>query len=136
MSFLMNSWRDGLGGSFRMGLEHGGYCLGCCWLLFLILFPLGMMNIGILALITLFIFLEKSFPMARQASYMAAASLIAFGAVAMFRPGVLPTVMDDGSTAMSSMDSMEETAPAEHMNATDNGMGATMPDPSMPEEMP
>jgi predicted metal-binding membrane protein len=71
MSFLMNSWREGLGGSFRMGLEHGGYCLGCCWLLFLILFPLGMMNIGVLALITLLIFAEKVFPFARRISHTA-----------------------------------------------------------------
>lgn len=132
MSFLMHSWRDGLGGSFRMGLEHGGYCLGCCWLLFLILFPLGMMNIGILALITLFIFVEKSFPLARQASYLAAASLIAFGAVAVFTPGVLPTVMDDGTTAMSSMDGMEDMSPA---HGTNTGM-ADMPNIGMPEEMP
>jgi predicted metal-binding membrane protein len=46
MQFILSSWRDGYAGSFRMGLEHGGYCLGCCWMLFVILFPLGMMNIG------------------------------------------------------------------------------------------
>ena len=39
--FIMTSWRDGTAGAFRMGLFHGIYCLGCCWLLFVILFPLG-----------------------------------------------------------------------------------------------
>ncbi len=34
LNFILSSWRDGYGGSFRMGLEHGMYCLGCCWLLF------------------------------------------------------------------------------------------------------
>src|SRR5262245_30304257 len=72
MSFILNSWRDGYGGSFRMGLEHGAYCLGCCWLLFIILFPLGMMNIAILALVTLLIFAEKSTPFGRQIAGMAA----------------------------------------------------------------
>jgi hypothetical protein len=32
LSFILSSWRDGRGGAFRMGLEHGIYCLGCCWL--------------------------------------------------------------------------------------------------------
>src|SRR4029453_5160556 len=62
ISFILNSWRDGYAGSFRMGLEHGVYCLGCCWLLFAILFPLGMMNITVLALIMLLIFSEKAPP--------------------------------------------------------------------------
>ncbi len=139
MSFLMNSWREGLGGSFRMGLGHGGYCLGCCWLLFLILFPLGMMNIGILALITLFIFVEKTFPMARQASYLAAASLIAFGAVAVFVPDALPTVMDDSSMEMVAMDDVDEMSPADDMEiapAGDVDAGGMEMDETMLEEMP
>jgi predicted metal-binding integral membrane protein DUF2182 len=42
-------------GAVRMGIEHGVYCLGCCWLLFVILFPLGMLNIAALAALTLLI---------------------------------------------------------------------------------
>jgi predicted metal-binding membrane protein len=45
-----------------MGASHGLYCLGCCWLLFAILFSLGMMNIALLAVVTLLIFAEKSLP--------------------------------------------------------------------------
>ena len=41
VSFIMTAWRDGVAGALRMGLLHGAYCLGCCWLLFVILFPLG-----------------------------------------------------------------------------------------------
>ncbi|HTJ89362.1 MAG TPA: DUF2182 domain-containing protein, partial [Acidocella sp.] len=37
ISFIMTSWRDGRRGALRMGLLHGAYCLGCCWLLFVIL---------------------------------------------------------------------------------------------------
>src|SRR5262245_29551867 len=40
LTFVMTAWHDGTGGAVRMGLEHGLYCLGCCWLLFVILFPL------------------------------------------------------------------------------------------------
>src|SRR5262249_7900633 len=44
ITFIMTSWCDGTAGALRMGLLHGAYCLGCCWLLFVILFPLGIMN--------------------------------------------------------------------------------------------
>ena len=60
ISFIMTSWRDGAAGALRMGLLHGIYCLGCCWLLFVILFPLGIMNIAAMAVITLVIFAEKT----------------------------------------------------------------------------
>src|SRR6266852_98760 len=36
ITFIMTSWRDGAAGALRMGLLHGAYCLGCCWLLFVI----------------------------------------------------------------------------------------------------
>ena len=65
MSFIVNSWHDGLGGALRMGVEHGLYCLGCCWLLCVILFPLGIMNVAAMAVITLLIFAEKSFRLGR-----------------------------------------------------------------------
>ena len=41
MSFILNSWRDGRRRSFLMGLEHGVYCFGCCWLLFPHPLPVG-----------------------------------------------------------------------------------------------
>src|SRR6202022_2807886 len=59
--FILHSWRDGSSGSFRMGLEHGIYCLGCNWLLFVLLFPLGIMNIAAMGLLTALIFAEKVF---------------------------------------------------------------------------
>jgi predicted metal-binding membrane protein len=93
MSWILSSWRDGRGGALRMGAEHGGYCLGCCWLLFVILFPLGMMNIVAMALITLLIFAEKSLPLSRHTATLAAATLIAYGALALAVPDVLPTTM-------------------------------------------
>jgi len=115
ISFILNSWRDGYGGSFRMGLEHGVYCLGCCWLLFLILFPLGMMNIAVLALITLLIFAEKSLPIGRQVALLAAVALIVYGAVVIFVPDALPMTMDDSSAMEMSGEGGMETG------MTDNG---------------
>jgi predicted metal-binding membrane protein len=60
ITFIMTSWRDGVAGALRMGILHGAYCLGCCWLLFVILFPLGIMNIAAMAVVTLLIFAEKT----------------------------------------------------------------------------
>jgi predicted metal-binding membrane protein len=93
MSWLLNSWRDGPGGALRMGVEHGTYCLGCCWLLFVILFPLGMMNIAAMALITALIFAEKSLPISGIAVKLASLGLIAYGALVLALPDVLPTTM-------------------------------------------
>ncbi len=93
LDFILNSWRTGYLGSFRMGLEHGAYCFGCCWLLFAILFPLGMMNIAVLGLITLLIFAEKSTPLGREVAQLAAAALITYGGLVFFVPDALPTML-------------------------------------------
>ncbi|HEV2547171.1 MAG TPA: DUF2182 domain-containing protein [Stellaceae bacterium] len=91
MGFIMTSWRDGQGGALRMGLIHGAYCLGCCWLLFVILFPLGLMNIAAMAIVTLVIFAEKSLPWGRAASRATAAALVIYGAAVIAAPPLLPT---------------------------------------------
>jgi len=98
LSFILSSWRDGRGGAFRMGLEHGMYCLGCCWLLFVILFPLGVMNVAAMAVITLLIFAEKSLPVGRRLAQGAAAALVVYGALVVFLPQLLltPGTMADG----------------------------------------
>jgi predicted metal-binding membrane protein len=97
MDFVLNAWRDGFGGAFRMGLEHGWYCLGCCWLLFVILFPLGVMNVGAMAAITLLIFAEKALPIGQQARRAAALALLAYGALVVVLPWLLPTAISTGS---------------------------------------
>jgi predicted metal-binding membrane protein len=91
--FILGSWRDGYGGAFRMGLEHGAYCLGCCWLLFVILFPLGIMNLAVMALLAALIFAEKSLPIGRQISQLAGVGLIVYGVIVLFLPAVLPMGM-------------------------------------------
>ncbi|HEV2654797.1 MAG TPA: DUF2182 domain-containing protein [Ktedonobacteraceae bacterium] len=90
LDFVLSSWRDGYLGSFRMGLEHGVSCLGCCWLLFVIFFPLGMMNMAAMAVVTLLIFAEKSFPLGQRIAQLAAVALIMYGAFVVFVPGALP----------------------------------------------
>jgi predicted metal-binding membrane protein len=92
MNFILNSWREGYRGSFRMGLDHGFYCLGCCWLLFIILFPLGVMNVAAMAVITLLIFAEKSLSLGQKTAKIAAVVLIVYGTLIIFVPGMLPTM--------------------------------------------
>jgi predicted metal-binding membrane protein len=100
LAFIMTSWRDGYGGAFRMGLDHGIYCLGCCWLLFVIFFPLGMMNVAAMAAITVLIFAEKSLSLGHRISQLGALALIVYGLVAVFVPEVLPTMLGQGHMGM------------------------------------
>lgn len=93
LQFVLGSWRDGARGAVRMGVEHGLFCLGCCWLLFAILFPLGVMNIAVMAAITLLIFAEKSLPVGVHIGRIAAAALIGYGLLVMVAPRLLPTMM-------------------------------------------
>ena len=105
LNWLMASWREERGGAIRMGLEHGLYCLGCCWLLFVILFPLGMMNITAMALITVLIFAEKTLPVGRGIAQIAAVILIVYGLAVVVEPGLLPTT----TAGMQSAPEMEGT---------------------------
>ena len=88
--FILHSWRDGSPGFFRMGLEHGIYCLGCNWLLFILLFPLGIMNIAAMVLLTALIFAEKVFPLGARIAQFAALVLILYGALVIIAPAALP----------------------------------------------
>lgn len=90
LSFLLTSWRDGHAGAFSMGLKHGMYCLGCCWLLFAILFPVGIMNIAAMVALTLLIFAEKSLSAGPLVGRLTGAALIAYGAVVIVLPQALP----------------------------------------------
>lgn len=62
IGFLMAHWREGLIGTARMGLHHGTYCLGCCWMLMLLLFVLGVMNLPWVAALTVAVLAEKVLP--------------------------------------------------------------------------
>jgi predicted metal-binding membrane protein len=59
LGFLMARWRDGWSGAFRVGLEHGAYCIGCCWALMLLLFAGGVMNVVVIAALTAWVAVEK-----------------------------------------------------------------------------
>ena len=83
LGFLMRHWRNGTGGAFRMGLENGAYCLGCCWALMLLLFVGGVMNLWVIAALTVFVAIEKLAPFGPQGARVSGALLIVM-AVWMF----------------------------------------------------
>ena len=81
MGFLMSHWRDGTAGAFRMGLQHGLYCVGCCWVLMCVLFAVGVMNLGWVAVLSAFILFEKLGLGGNSISRIGGVLLIGAGAV-------------------------------------------------------
>jgi len=67
------------GGSLGLGFTHGLYCVGCCWLLMLVLFVVGVMNILWIAALMIFVLAEKTVPGARWLSRIAGAGAIIAG---------------------------------------------------------
>ena len=59
VDYLSRHWRKGRFGALRMGLEHGLYCVGCCWVLMVLLFAGGIMNIVWIAGLAIFVLIEK-----------------------------------------------------------------------------
>ena len=62
MKFLTEKRRPGYRGAFLMGVEHGAFCLGCCWFLMALLFVGGIMNLYWIIGLTLYVLLEKLIP--------------------------------------------------------------------------
>jgi len=79
LAFVAQHWRDGWGGALSMGLRHGAYCLGCCWVLFAVLVATGVMSLAWMLLLTLVVFAEKLFPYGGRAAAIIGAALIALG---------------------------------------------------------
>jgi len=80
-SFIAHHWRTGSTGAFRMGLEHGIYCLGCCWALMGLLFFGGVMNLLWIAGLTIFVFLEKVFPFGAWGGRLAGVGMLVVGGI-------------------------------------------------------
>jgi predicted metal-binding membrane protein len=83
--FVAQHWRPGTGGALRMGMEHGAYCLGCCWVLMGLLFFGGVMNLLWIAAIALFVLLEKVLPFGAGGGRWAGYAMITAGALVLAR---------------------------------------------------
>ena len=85
LDFILNKWRDGSDGALRMGLEHGLYCVGCCWFLMGLLFAGGVMNLLWVAAIAIFVMAEKVLPRGGWIANASGAAMAAFGIFLLVR---------------------------------------------------
>ena len=107
MMFLLTAWRPGRTGALRMGIEHGGWCVGCCWMLMAALFALGVMSIGWMAFVAALIAIEKLLPWKAVANRGIAVLLLVLGLGVAFAPDDVPGLTTPGSPeAVRAMESM------------------------------
>jgi predicted metal-binding membrane protein len=86
LEFLMHDWRDGAGGALAMGVKHGAFCAGCCWMLMALLFVAGVMNMLWVAAITILVLLEKIAPPRWRLGPAVGVILVAWGAWVIVAP--------------------------------------------------
>jgi predicted metal-binding membrane protein len=72
-------FRKGIANSVRLGLSHGLYCIGCCWMLMALLFAGGVMNVAWIAAIAIFVLIEKIVPAWRAIARLTGVALIVAG---------------------------------------------------------
>jgi predicted metal-binding membrane protein len=90
VSFLSTHWRKSRAGALRMGVDHGLYCIGCCWSLMLLLFVGGVMNLVWIAGLAAIVLLEKLHRYGRLFARAAGGLMLAAGAYLL-----LGLVIDD-----------------------------------------
>ena len=79
LQFLSHGFRKGAGGALRMGLEHGAFCVGCCWVLMGLLFVGGVMNLLWIAGIAAFVLIEKLAPFGHHTGRVTGVALALWG---------------------------------------------------------
>jgi predicted metal-binding membrane protein len=89
-AFLRERSRPGRLGALRMGLEHGGVCVGCCWALMAALFALGAMSLTWMGLVAALIAAERLLPWGDAPRRAVAVVLVALGTGVALAPGDVP----------------------------------------------
>ena len=105
-TFLLGAWRPGRSGAVRMGIEHGAWCVGCCWALMAALFALGVMSIGWMALIAAFIATEKLLPWRTIANRAVTVGLLLLTIAVLAAPEDVPGLTLPDSPEATQMDGM------------------------------
>jgi predicted metal-binding membrane protein len=108
LDFLTERWRDGVGGALRLGLEHGAWCVGCCWALMAALFALGVMSVAWMVFIAALIAAEKLLPWKGLANRGIAVLLVVLGLSVALVPERVPGLVIPASSggAMQEMEAM------------------------------
>jgi predicted metal-binding membrane protein len=81
----MGHWRPGRWGACWMGVEHGAYCLGCCWALMALLFFGGVMNLYWIAGLAVIVLLEKTIPAGDTLGKVTGGMLMLWGTTFLYR---------------------------------------------------
>lgn len=84
LMYFSNHWRKGIDGAWRMGLSHGVYCLGCCWVLMGLLFYGGIMELRWIVGLAVYVAIEKLAPPKFMLSRFAGLALIGWGGWTIF----------------------------------------------------
>jgi predicted metal-binding membrane protein len=82
-AFLARHWRPGASGAVRLGLLHGAYCVGCCWMLMALLFVGGVMNLAWIGALTLLVMAEKVLPGGPWVARAGGVAMLAWGAATL-----------------------------------------------------
>lgn len=83
LRFVTSYWRPGVSGALRMGIVHGAFCLGCCWVLMLLLFAVGVMNLIWVALLAALVLLQKVLPHGRLTTSVTGGAMLLAGVALM-----------------------------------------------------
>jgi predicted metal-binding membrane protein len=97
LHFLLHDWREGRTGAVLMGVEHGAFCLGCCFGLMLALFALGVMSLFWMGVVAAVILVEKVLPGGLQISRLVAVALVALGIWVSSAPASVPGLVQPNS---------------------------------------
>jgi predicted metal-binding membrane protein len=81
--FLSQHRRSGRLGAVRMGIEHGAFCVGCCWVLMALLFVGGIMNVLWIAVLAIVVLLEKLAPKGPWFARLTGIVLLVWGAATL-----------------------------------------------------
>jgi predicted metal-binding membrane protein len=87
LHFLLHDWHEGRAGALWMGVKHGAYCTGCCWMLMALLFVAGVMNMVWVAVLTVLVLLEKVTPQGSHLGKITGVLLIVWGGCMLTRQG-------------------------------------------------
>jgi predicted metal-binding membrane protein len=81
LSFIMGHWQGSheQTQAFRLGVHHGIFCIGCCWSLMLLMFAVGMGNLGWMLVLGMVMAVEKNMPWGRRLSAPLGAVLLGWG---------------------------------------------------------
>ncbi|UCC13506.1 MAG: DUF2182 domain-containing protein [Gammaproteobacteria bacterium] len=80
IAFIAEHWRPGPSGALRMGIYHGAYCVGCCWVVMGLLFYGGVMSMWWIVGLAALVLLEKVLPIGRGIASLSGVGFLVWGA--------------------------------------------------------